>query len=230
MDNQEKLIILKNIQKSYQTGKKNFYEALKGINLEIEKGEFVAIMGASGSGKSTLMNILGGLDVASKGEYFLKGKNIEEYKQNQLAEFRNKEVGFVFQRFNLLPRTSVYENVAIPGIYGDLKNLDNRVKEVLQIVGLVDKIRNKSNELSGGQVQRVAIARALLMKPSIIMADEPTGNLDSVTGNEIMREFVKINQQGNTVILITHEKEIAAYAKRIVLLKDGEIISDELNK
>lgn len=220
------MISLQDITKTY--GKGDFaFQALKGITMDIQKGEFVAIMGPSGSGKSTLMNILGALDTATTGTYTLHGQQVEKMGKNQLADFRNKEVGFIFQQFNLLPKTSVYDNVALPGVYGEKSNLDKSVKKVLKAVGLADKINNKSNQLSGGQIQRVAIARALIMEPSIIMADEPTGNLDTKTANEIMHLISEIHQEGNTVILVTHEEDIAAYAERKIYLRDGLIESDE---
>jgi len=197
--------------------------------LEIAAGEFVAIMGPSGSGKSTLMNILGALDKPTSGNYILKGTNVGELNDDELAHFRNQEVGFVFQQFNLLARTSVYDNVALPGMYGQLPNLDARVKEVLEQVGLATKSSNMPNAISGGQMQRVAIARALLMEPAIIMADEPTGNLDSKTAVGVMDLFRDIHKNGSTVILITHESDIAALAKRIIMIKDGAVVSDELN-
>lgn len=223
------MIDLQNITKIYGEGP-NICRALDNVDLSIEKGEFIAIMGASGSGKSTLMNILGALDNPTSGQYLLKGKEISKYTDDELADFRNKEVGFVFQQFNLLPRTSVFDNVALPGLYGQIPDLNKRVDEVLKIVQLEDKTQNKSNELSGGQIQRVAIARALLMKPAIIMADEPTGNLDSKTAYEIMDTLAEIHRQGNTIVLITHEHDIATYAQRVITLKDGEVMSDKLNK
>jgi putative ABC transport system ATP-binding protein len=224
------MIELKEVTKTF--GKEaNAFQALKGINLKIEKGEFVAIMGPSGSGKSTLMNILGALLKPTSGKYFLRQKDIGSLSDSRLADFRNKEVGFIFQQFNLLKRTTVYDNVAVPGFYAGLsdREIDKRIKRVLQEVGLSDKINNKPNELSGGQIQRVAIARALLMEPSIIMADEPTGNLDSKATKEILGIFSRIHNQGNTIILITHEPYIAAHAQRIITLKDGLIESDQEN-
>ncbi len=219
------LIELKNITKTYKNGLENEFMALKDIDLVIEKGDFIAIMGPSGSGKTTLMNILGALDTATSGHYYINGKDISKYSQDQLAEFRSKDVGFVFQQFNLLPRISVKENVLLPTIYGGIQNKEERLMEVLDKVGLQDKINNKSNQLSGGQIQRVAIARALIMNPSIIMADEPTGNLDTRTSYEVMEIFKKINEEGNTIILVTHEHDIAKYAKRKIRLKDGVIES-----
>lgn len=219
------MIKLDKITKTYGEGDHEF-TALDSVSLSIEKGEYIAIMGPSGSGKSTLMNILGALDAPTSGRYYLNDKHVSELDDDQLAEFRNKEVGFVFQQFNLLNKTSVYDNVALPGLYGAIKNLDQRVTEVLKSVGLSDKRKNKSNQLSGGQIQRVAIARALLMNPSIIMADEPTGNLDSKTGQTIMDLFADIHSQGNTVIVVTHEQDIAEHAGRIIKLKDGMIESD----
>jgi putative ABC transport system ATP-binding protein len=222
------MIELKNVTKEYGEGE-NAFQALKGIELEIAKGEFISIMGPSGSGKSTLMNILGALDRPTGGQYLLDGQDVGSLDDEELAEFRNKRVGFIFQQFNLLPRTSVYDNVSLPGLYGGLPQLDRRVKEVLEKVNLIDKIQNKSNQLSGGQIQRVAIARALVMQPSIIMADEPTGNLDSKTSHEIMQILQDLHTQGNTIILITHETDIASYAERQIRLKDGEIFSDSNN-
>lgn len=218
------LIELKNISKSYNLNKDNEFRALKGVDLIIDRGEFVAIMGPSGSGKSTLMNILGALDTPDRGTYTINGVDISKYTDDQLASFRNKDVGFVFQQFNLLPRINVRDNVLLPTLYGYVENKDEKLKEVLTKVGLLDKINNKSNQLSGGQIQRVAIARALIMNPSIIMADEPTGNLDTKTSQEIMSIFKNLNEEGNTIILVTHEEDIAAYANRKIRLKDGQII------
>ncbi len=218
------LIELKNISKSYNLNKDNEFRALKGVDLIIDRGEFVAIMGPSGSGKSTLMNILGALDTPDRGTYTINGVDISKYTDDQLASFRNKDVGFVFQQFNLLPRINVRDNVLLPTLYGYVENKDEKLKEVLTKVGLLDKINNKSNQLSGGQIQRVAIARALIMNPSIIMADEPTGNLDTKTSQEIMNIFKNLNEEGNTIILVTHEEDIAAYANRKIRLKDGQII------
>lgn len=201
---------------------------LKGIDLEINKGEYVALMGPSGSGKSTLMNLLGCLDTPTSGTYILNGKDVSEMHDDDLAEIRNKEIGFVFQTFNLLPRTTALDNVALPMIYAGFSKSERkaRAEEVLNQVGLADRMDHQPNQLSGGQRQRVAVARALVNKPSIILADEPTGNLDSKTSEEIMKLFSDIHQSGNTVILVTHEEEIAAYAHRIIRLRDGLIESD----
>ena len=226
IDREKSLIKLVNIKKVYNNGQTNEFVALKGINLEVNKGEFIAIMGPSGSGKTTLMNILGALDTASSGNYLIKGKDISKLNQDELADFRNKDVGFVFQQFNLLPRISLKDNVLLPTIYGSIENKETKLKEVLSRVGLLEKMNNKPNQLSGGQIQRAAIARALMMEPSIIMADEPTGNLDTNTSKEIMKIFQEINELGNTIILVTHEDDIAAYAKRKIKLKDGLIVED----
>ncbi len=201
---------------------------LKGINLDIFKNEYVALMGPSGSGKSTLMNILGCLDSPTAGHYFLNGKDVSKLTDNELAEVRNKNIGFVFQQFNLLPRLTAAENVALPLVYAGInkKVRIQRAKDVLEKVGLGDRSHHRPNELSGGQMQRVAIARALINNPAIILADEPTGNLDSKTSREVMEIFAKIQDAGNTVILVTHEEEIAAYAKRVVRLRDGLIETD----
>jgi putative ABC transport system ATP-binding protein len=222
------VIDLENIRKSYFLGK-NELPVLKGINLRIEKNEFVALMGPSGSGKSTLMNILGCLDTLSDGKYVLNGNDISRLSDNRLAEIRNHEIGFVFQQFNLLPRLSAVENVALPLVYAGVskKERTEKAMEMLSKVKLSDRYHHKSNELSGGQIQRVAIARALVNNPSIILADEPTGNLDTKTSSEIMQLLTDIHQQGNTVILVTHEEEIARFAKRIVRLRDGLIESDQ---
>lgn len=205
--------------------------ALRSVSLSINKNEYVALMGPSGSGKSTLMNMLGCLDTPSSGEYRLNGKDVSRMKDSQLAGIRNKEIGFVFQTFNLLPRYTALENVALPLIYAGWSKAkrEERAGEVLSQVGLKDRMNHKPNELSGGQKQRVAVARALVNNPSIILADEPTGNLDSKTSHEIMALFAEIHQKGNTVILVTHEEDIARHAKRIIRIKDGMVESDEEN-
>jgi putative ABC transport system ATP-binding protein len=223
------LIELKNLSKVYNPGQDNQYQALKGINLTIDRGEFVSIMGTSGSGKSTLMQIIGALDVATGGDYYLYEQNIESYSENELSEFRNKQIGFVFQQFNLLPKYTLLDNVLLPSLYGKVENAENRAKELLKKVGLENKMYSRPNQISGGQVQRVAIARSLMMSPSIILADEPTGNLDTQTSKEIMSVFQQLNNEGNTVILITHEADIARYASRIVHIQDGVIIGDGPN-
>jgi len=221
------MIALKKITKKYGKGENEFL-ALKGIDLEISKGEFVAIMGSSGSGKSTLMNIIGALDVPTSGVYKLNKKKVSKMSDNQLADLRNNEIGFIFQQFNLLPRTSVFNNVALPGKYAGLKNLNKKVRRILKSMEILDKIDKHPNQLSVGQIQRVAIARALIMEPSIILADEPTGNLDTKTGIAIMKLFKNLHEEGHTIVVITHEDEIAAYARRIVLLKDGLVMSDKI--
>lgn len=206
-------------------------QALRDVSLDIYKNEYVALMGPSGSGKSTLMNVLGCLDVPTSGSYILNGENVSQLTDDELAEIRNKEIGFVFQTFNLIPRLSALENVALPLIYagiGKSKRLD-KAFHALESVGLADRVDHKPNELSGGQRQRVAVARALVNDPSIILADEPTGNLDSKTSVEIMGLFEEIHRQGNTVILVTHEPDIALHAHRVIRLKDGLVESDTLN-
>jgi putative ABC transport system ATP-binding protein len=221
-----KVIELKEIKKIYKTGEEDTI-ALNGIDLSIEEGEFVAIMGPSGSGKSTLMHILGLLDKPSKGDYILNGQNTNSLSASKQASMRNQHIGFVFQQFNLLARTTVLDNVLLPTLYGNSKNNIAKALKLIEEVGLGDRIHHKSNQLSGGQIQRVAIARALIMEPSIILADEPTGNLDSKRSIEIMQLFRKINSKGATVVLITHEEDIAAYADRTVRLRDGRIIITE---
>jgi len=222
------IIHLEGIRKSYFIGK-NELEVLKGISLNILKNEYVALMGPSGSGKSTLMNILGCLDTPSQGIYVLNGKDVSQMIDNALAEVRNKEIGFVFQQFNLLPRLTALENVALPLVYAGMtkKQRNEKAMHVLSLVSLTDRSHHKPNELSGGQSQRVAIARALVNDPSIILADEPTGNLDSKTSHEIMDIFGKIHSNGNTVVLVTHEEDIAGHAHRVVRLRDGVIESDK---
>ena len=224
------LIKITDIKRDFVLGDEIVY-VLKGIDLEINKGEYVALMGPSGSGKSTLMNLLGCLDTPTSGEYILNGKRVSEMKDDELAEIRNKEIGFVFQTFNLLPRTTALDNVALPMVYAGYskKERRERASDVLKQVNLSDRMDHQPNQLSGGQRQRVAIARALVNKPSIILADEPTGNLDSKTSVEIMNLFNEIHKNGNTVILVTHEEEIAEYAHRVIRLRDGIIESDQKN-
>lgn len=221
------VVTVADVTKVYDMGEQRV-EALKGISLGVEQGEFVAIMGASGSGKSTCMNILGCLDVPTSGEYLLDGTNVGKLSGNELAEIRNKKLGFVFQGFNLLSRTSARENVELPLIYGKYGAAARKEKAMAALakVGLADRASHFSNQLSGGQQQRVAIARALVSDPAIILADEPTGNLDSRTGEEIMGLFQELNRQGITVIMVTHESDIAAYAARQIIFRDGEIIND----
>lgn len=221
------VISLDKIVKDYILGK-FMIRALNGVSLEITRNDFVALMGPSGSGKSTLMNILGCLDTPTAGNYLLNGKEVGSLRDDQLAEIRNKEIGFVFQTFNLLPRLNALENVALPLVYAGSarKSRNDRAVSVLETVGLGDRMKHKPNELSGGQRQRVAIARALVNSPSIILADEPTGNLDSKTSEEIMAIFHQIHAQGNTIILVTHEEDIAKHARRIIRLRDGKIESD----
>ncbi len=222
------LIELKNITKIYRVGDENT-AALKGIDLTIEKGEFTAIMGPSGSGKSTLMHILGLLDKPSSGQYLLEGVDVSRLSAGRQAAIRNQKIGFVFQQFNLLARTTVLDNVLLPTIYGKAEKSISRARQIIEEVGLSDRIRHKSNQLSGGQIQRVAIARALIMEPSLILADEPTGNLDTRKSEEIMQLFRDINARGVTIILITHEESVAKNADRIIRLIDGEIVSQEEN-
>lgn len=225
------LISIKDIGRKYVIGSEVIH-ALKSVSLTIQKGEFVALMGPSGSGKSTLMNLLGCLDTPTKGEYVLNGINVSQMTENELAEVRNKEIGFVFQTFNLLPRSTSLDNVALPLIYAgaNKKERDERAKKALENVGLGNRITHKPNELSGGQRQRVAVARALINNPSIILADEPTGNLDTKTSIEIMGLLEEIHSKGNTIILVTHEEDIAQHAHRIVRMRDGLIEKDYLNE
>ena len=221
------VIHLEEIRKSYFMGKQEL-QVLKGITLDIERNEYVALMGPSGSGKSTLMNILGCLDSPTSGKYVLNGHDVSTMADNDLADIRKKEIGFVFQQFNLLPRLTALENVALPLVYAGLsKKVRNEMAmEVLRKVDLTDRSHHKPNELSGGQCQRVAIARALVNNPSLILADEPTGNLDTKTSYEIMNIFSKIHEDGNTVVLVTHEEDISNYAKRVIRLRDGLLESD----
>jgi putative ABC transport system ATP-binding protein len=224
------LIVIKDIGRKYVIGAEVIH-ALKSVSLDINKGEFVALMGPSGSGKSTLMNILGCLDTPSKGDYILNGTNVSQMSDNELAEVRNKEIGFVFQTFNLLPRSTALDNVALPLIYAgaNKEERDRRATAALENVGLEHRVMHKPNELSGGQRQRVAVARALINNPSIILADEPTGNLDTKTSIEIMALLEEIHSKGNTIILVTHEEDIAQHAHRIVRMRDGLIEKDYLN-
>lgn len=224
------VINIKDIKKIYKVGNQEV-RALDGVDLHIGRNEYVAIMGPSGSGKSTMMNILGCLDSPSSGQYILNGTDVSSMPDSQLAEVRNKEIGFIFQSFNLLPRYSALENVALPLIYSGNTRADRerRAEEALESVDLTDRMHHKPNELSGGQRQRVAVARALVNNPSMILADEPTGNLDTKTSVDIMKLFAKIHNKGNTIIVVTHEEDIARHAHRIIRLRDGKIESDEIN-
>lgn len=217
------VIEIKNITKLYKSGEEDTV-ALGGVDLTVKKGEFVAIMGPSGSGKSTLMHIIGLLDRPTAGEYKLDGKDVSKISKKKQAAIRNQEIGFVFQQFNLLTRTSALENVLLPTIYGKIPNAEKKAKKLLEDVGLGDRTKNKTNQLSGGQIQRVAIARALIMDPAIILADEPTGNLDSKRSDEVMKLLQKINKEGATIVLITHEPDVAKYAERVITLRDGKIV------
>ena len=221
------LIDIRDITKVYEMGDQQVH-ALSGVNLGVERGEYVAIMGPSGSGKSTLMNLIGCLDTPSKGSYLLNGKQVSQMNDNELARIRNEEIGFVFQTFNLLPRASALQNVELPLVYGGVqgKERSQRAKAALDKVELSSRMSHRPNELSGGQRQRVAIARALVNNPSILLADEPTGNLDSKTGNEIMALFARLHQSGNTIVLVTHEADIAAFAHRTIHLRDGKVEKD----
>ncbi len=227
----EEVIKLIDIQRHFKVGTE-IVRALRGISLSVKRNEFVALMGPSGSGKSTLMNLLGCLDTPTSGQYFLNGQDVSKMDDNELAEVRNKEIGFVFQTFNLLPRSTALENVMLPLVYAGKNKVDRmkRAKEVLADVQLTDRMEHKPNELSGGQRQRVAVARALVNHPSIILADEPTGNLDSKTSIEIMGLLEDIHKAGNTIIVVTHEEDIALHAHRIIRLIDGQIESDEINQ
>ncbi|MEP7146186.1 MAG: ABC transporter ATP-binding protein [bacterium] len=224
------LIAIKDLTKLYIMGTEELY-ALKGVSINIKKNEYVAIMGPSGSGKSTLMNIIGCLDTPTGGEYYLNGKNVSEMDDDELAEIRNREIGFVFQTFNLLGRSNALHNVELPLIYRGMGKAERieKAEEALYNVGLEDRMNHKPNELSGGQRQRVAIARALVNDPSIILADEPTGNLDTKTGEEIMALLEELNQKGNTIIIVTHEEEISQHAHRVIKIRDGMVESDLLS-
>ncbi|MGL4992363.1 MAG: ABC transporter ATP-binding protein [Sarcina sp.] len=224
----EKIIELKNIEKFYSVGKEKL-KVLKGINVEINKGEFVIIMGKSGSGKTTLLNILGFLDKFNTGEFYFHGNNVTSLNQNKRAEFRNLNIGFVFQQFNLIDSLNVYKNVELPMVYNrkfSKKEKDERIRTNLEIVGLSEKIQRRPSELSGGQQQRVAIARALVNNPEIIFADEPTGALDTDTGIEIMQLLTKLNKEGKTIIMVTHDTDFARYASKVIRLKDGVIVEE----
>lgn len=229
MSKSSPLISLKDIVKRYPLESGEYYQALNGISLDVKRGEFVAIMGPSGSGKSTLMHIMGALDTPTTGKQLFNGKDISAYTEDQLADIRNREIGFVFQSFNLLSRISVFKNVERPMMYGGIEPKDRkkRVMDALKLMQIEDKAENPSNHISGGQIQRVAIARALIMNPSIILADEPTGNLDSKTANEIMKILKDLNNEGRTIVIITHENEIANYANRKIRLVDGLVVSDK---
>jgi len=223
------MIALKDIIKTYASGTTTV-QALRGVTLTINEGEFVAIMGPSGSGKSTLMHIIGALDIPTNGTYVFDNEAVQHLSDDELADIRNRKIGFVFQAFNLLPRMPVLKNVALPLAYAGDVERETKAKHVLATVGLPDKLDSRPNELSGGQIQRVAIARALVTNPRLILADEPTGNLDSKTGDEIMHLFAKLNNNGHTIIMVTHEHDLAAHAKRVVSLRDGQISDDVQQK
>ncbi len=225
------IISIKNLSKIYQSEVLKTV-ALDNVSFEVQKGEYVAIMGPSGSGKSTLMHIIGALDKPTTGTYLLDGQNVSELDDDHLAEIRNQKIGFIFQAYNLLPRTTTVKNVMLPMAYAgiDKKERENRAIKYLKLVGLGDHLKHTSNQLSGGQQQRVAIARALSMQPSVLLADEPTGNIATAQAEEIMTIFQKINDKGNTIIMITHEEDIAKHAKRIIMIRDGKIVSDDLNR
>jgi putative ABC transport system ATP-binding protein len=224
------MINVDSVHKSFDLGETSVH-ALRGVTFRIEKGEFVSIMGPSGSGKSTLMNIIGCLDTPSEGTYFLNQRNVGQLDEEQLAGIRNKEIGFIFQQFHLLPRSTALENVALPLKYASVQRTEqlSRAEEVLNKVGLSDRLSHKPTELSGGEQQRVAIARALVNSPSILFADEPTGNLDSKTGSEVLEIFKELNEKGQTIVVITHERDIAKQSHRTITIKDGEIESDSMN-
>jgi len=228
---EEKIIHLESIVKNYRVGTQ-IVRALRSVSIDIYRGEYVAIMGASGSGKSTLMNVVGCLDTPTSGKYVLNGKDVSSLSDDRLAEIRNSEIGFVFQVFNLLPRSTALENVMLPLVYSGIRKNERkkRAEETLADVGLADRMTHRPNELSGGQRQRVAIARALVNRPSLLLADEPTGNLDSKISEEIMKLFADIHKKGNTLLMVTHEEEIALHAHRVIRLKDGEVESDYVNE
>jgi putative ABC transport system ATP-binding protein len=229
-ETKKKVIDLTDIVKNYKVGTQ-IVRALRSVSLHINEGEYVAIMGASGSGKSTLMNVIGCLDTPTSGKYVLNGHNVSDLTDDELAVIRNREIGFIFQTFNLLPRSTALDNVMLPLVYSGVKKQERleRGTQILTDVGLADRIEHKPNELSGGQRQRVAVARALINKPAILLADEPTGNLDSKISEEIMHLFAEIHRKGNTLIVVTHEEDIALHAHRVIRLKDGEVESDKIN-
>ncbi len=229
-ETKKKVIDLTDIVKNYKVGTQ-IVRALRSVSLYINEGEYVAIMGASGSGKSTLMNVIGCLDTPTSGKYVLNGHNVSDLTDDELAVIRNREIGFIFQTFNLLPRSTALDNVMLPLVYSGVKKQERleRGTQILTDVGLADRIEHKPNELSGGQRQRVAVARALINKPAILLADEPTGNLDSKISEEIMHLFAEIHRKGNTLIVVTHEEDIALHAHRVIRLKDGEVESDKIN-
>lgn len=225
------MIQMKDVSKIYKTGEIETM-ALSHVSFEIEKGEFTAIMGPSGSGKSTLMHILGALDLATSGDYILDGESVSKLSEDELADIRNRKIGFIFQAFNLLPRTTALKNVMLPMIYAGIPKEERleKAKKYLEMVGLKDRMHHTSNQLSGGQQQRVAIARGLVMNPAILLADEPTGNIASAQAEEVMTLFNQLNEEGHTIIMITHEPDIAVHAGRIISIKDGRIVGDKINK